>query len=225
MDYVTIGLIGGIAFSLALATQVINKLMINEKQVDQMNVDMKSMQKELKTLDPKSKEFSQKQEKMLDINLSRMKMQFKPMMITFLPYILIFYVISGMFSFAPIMVGSTVDVLITGEGHVYSECLGLDQDIDGKLEKQVTIGSEGCIVAIGDTETEIALGGSEPISFSSQEIDFQMTPPEKEYIPLPVSLPLVGDSLGWLGVFITFSFSSSMILSKLLKGKYLRKWE
>jgi uncharacterized membrane protein (DUF106 family) len=225
IDYLSILAIGGVSSGLALLTQIINKLMINEKKADEMTNEMNSIQKELKTLDPKSKEFSNKQEKMLDINLDRMKMQFKPMFVTFLPYIIMFYIVSGFFAYGTIVVGSTVDLSISGNGHVYSDCLGIDKDVINKLSEKVNITSENCTMTLGNTTTTLELGKNKPILFTAENMEINIMPPSREYIPLPVSLPIVGDSLGWLGVFIIFSFASSAILSKLLKGKYLRKWE
>jgi uncharacterized membrane protein (DUF106 family) len=225
IDYISILIIGGISSGLALLTQIINKLMINEKRADEMTNEMNRIQKELKTIDPKSKEFSDKQEKMLDINLDRMKMQFKPMFVTFLPYIIMFYILAGVFAYGPIVVGSTVGLSITGSGHVYSDCLGINKDVIDKLSEKVNITSENCTLTLGKTTTAIELGNNKPISFTAENMAINIMPPGRKYIPLPVSLPFVGDSLGWLGTYIIFSFIASAIISKLLKGRYLRKWE
>ena len=225
MDYVGIFTIGGIAMGLSLMTQLVNKLTINENKVERITKEMNDINKELKTLSPKSKEFETKQEKMLDINLDRMKMQFKPMMFTFIPYIIIFSIISGTFAYNPLEMGSTIEMSISGTGHVYSECFDLDQNITKKFQETLVIGSENCTMILGSTETQIELGQKQIVSFGAEDLKIQITPEEKTYIELPVSIPIAGDSIEWIGVFILFSFASSMVLSKLLKGKQLRKWE
>ena len=48
--------IAGIAVGLSVMTIIINKLLINEKMVNETREKMKELQKELKGIDPKSKE-------------------------------------------------------------------------------------------------------------------------------------------------------------------------
>ena len=98
----------GLGVGLSAMTILINKLMINEKLVNTTKEKIKELQKEIKGLDVKSKEFKEKQEKILDMNFVIMKQQFKPMFITFLPYIIVFYLVGGMFAYAPIDVGSHI---------------------------------------------------------------------------------------------------------------------
>jgi uncharacterized membrane protein (DUF106 family) len=225
VDYIGIMIIAAVACGLSLMTQIVNKIMINEKKADRMTVEISTIQKDLQKLDTKSKEFEQKQEKMMDMNLERMKMQMKPLLVTFLPYIIIFYFITGALAYGVIAPGTNVSVLITGTGHVTSECLGIDQDITEDFKKSLTVGSEDCKITLGAVETAIKTGGKEPINFNSDTLQLQIMPPQKTYIPLPVSLPMVGNSLEWLGTFVLFSFISSIILTKVLKGRYLRNWE
>lgn len=215
-----------IAFGLSLMTQIVNKLVINEKQVDQNREDIKKYQKELKGMDPKSKEFQEIQDKLLDKNFWIMKQQFRPMMFTFLPYIIVFYFLSSMLAYSPIAVGSVVDMQITGIGTIQSDCLNLNTAVSGKYASDVTIGTEDCSITVDGTELNMDLIGSQNIrKFDAENLKITIKPPEKEYIKLPLSLPLVGNSLGWLGTFIFSSLISSLFLTKVLKGRYLRKWD
>lgn len=225
VELLQLGMVIGFAFGLSLLSQVINKLMINERRTDKNREEMKKIQGELKGLDPKSKEFSEKQNRMLDINMEIMKQQFKPMLFTFVPYIFIFYLMSSMLAYAPIAVGTTVGVNILGSGNVFSDCLNLNQTVTDTFNTAAQVKSETCKVTLGSSELDLDLVGKQGIvEKEAGGMKLRITPPGNIYIPLPVSLPIVGDSLGWLGTFVLFSFISSLILSKLLKGRYLRKW-
>ncbi len=219
-------IVAGTAIGLAFLTQLINKLLINEKFVDETREKMKKMQKELKGIDVKSKEFQQKQDKILEMNFALMKQQFKPMFVTFVPYIVIFYLLGGLFSYAPISVGSQIQIDVSGNALIESPCLGLNETIQGKGTLIATVNSENCKILINGNEANISLiGASNEINLNVEDVALKILPPKQVFINLPFDLPVVGNQIGWLGTFIIFSFATSMILNKALKGIYLRKWE
>ena len=215
-----------LASGLSLFTQVVNKLTINEKQADKYRADIKKLQNELKGLDPKSDEFNKKQDEMLDKNMWIMKQQFKPMMFTFLPYIIVFYFLTPIFAYNTIAVGSMVNVNVAGTGTIFSDCLHIDTAVSGSFKNITAVSSDDCTAKFGTTELALDLVGSSSVkTYEANGLKMTVTPPEKVYIPLPISIPLAGKSLGWLGTFIWSSLFASLILTKLLKGIYFRKWE
>lgn len=215
-----------LAAGLSLMTQIVNKLMINEKKTDQYRKDINDVQKELKTMDPKSAEFTKKQDEMLDKNMWIMKQQFKPMMVTLLPYLIVFYFLTPIFAYNPIMLGSTVSVSISGTGDVFSECLNIDTTVSGSFKNITTIQSDNCTASFGNANLNLDLIGASSIkTYEANGLKMTVMPPEKIYVPLPISIPFAGNSLGWLGTFIWSSLITSLILTKVLKGRYLRKWE
>ena len=214
------------AIALASSVQLINKLMINEKFVDESRAKMTKMQKDLKGVDIKSKHYQETQEKIIDMNLSMMKQQMKPMIFTFIPYIIGFWLLGAMFGFMVIGVGSDITFEVNGDATIVSECLDLNKTIDGKEKFTATVSSENCSMMIDGKEMDITLIGAEaPIELKTDNAKIVISPPKQVILELPFEIPYVGSKLGWLGTFIIFSFSTSMILSKALKGKYLRKWE
>lgn len=226
MDY-TILIVALVALGVTSLTQLINKLLINEKFTDNAREKMKELQNKLKTFtDSKSKEFIQVQDELLDINFKIMKQQMKPMIFTFVPYIFIYWLLASAFAYAPITVGSNVTVKMNGHGMIYADCLGLNQTIDGYKEGTYTVNSGACLLAVNNSTANLSLSGNTGIiSNNIGGVDVSIVPPKNRIIPLPFSLPYVGDSFGWLGTFIIFSLIFSVILGKALKGKYLRKWE
>ncbi len=215
-----------IAIGLSAMTQIINKLLINEKFVDKSREKIKKMQEEIKGYDSTSKEFRKKQEEIINLNFTLMKQQFKPMIFTFLPYIIVFYFLGTMFAFNPIIVGSNIDVIVSGSGIIESECLNLNETFEGKEIFEVNVQQNDCEIFINSQEVEIELiGNKEEIIENVGDNKVEIRPEKRTFLSLPFSLPFIGDEIGWLGTFIIFSFASSMILNKTLKGIYLRKWD
>ncbi len=215
-----------VAIGLSVMTQLINKLLINEKFVEKSREKIKNMQKEIKNLEPKSKEFRKNQEEIIDLNFKLMKQQFKPMIFTFLPYILAFYFLGSMFAFMPMAVGSQINVHVSGSGIIESECLGLNETFQNKEIFNVEIQSNDCEIIVNDNEVELNLiGKQEEVTASVGDVNIKLEPEKRIFLNLPFNIPFIGNELGWLGTFIMFSFASSLILNKSLKGVYLRKWE
>lgn len=218
-------LVAGLGIGLSALTILINKLMINEKLVDETREKIKKLQKELKDLDPKSKEFQEKQEKILDLNTVIMKQQFKPMFITFLPYIIVFYLVGNIFAFSPIDVGSNILLEVKGNNAtIVSDCLGINETISGNHVFHSTVGSANCTIFINGEKIDNIIGKKDVFDMNIGNTYVKITPPKKVFINLPFKLPFFGDKIGWLGTFILFSFATSMVLNRALKGVYLRKW-
>lgn len=215
-----------VGIGVSVLTQMLNKLLINEKQMDESKARMKELQTKLKTItDIKSKEFTQMQDEILDINFKMMRQQFKPMIFTFAPYLLIFYFMSGAFAYLPFDVGSEVTVKLDGNGDIFAECLGLSQSVSGHYEAQHQLTSTDCEFVVNNNNATQSLADKKEIVVQdAYGIRIELVPPKHKFIPLPFTLPYVGDALGWLGTFILTSLVSSVILGRALKGRYLRKW-
>lgn len=215
-----------IAIGLSVMTQLINKLLINEKFVDKSREKIKKMQEEIKGLEHTSKEFRKKQEEIINLNFTLMKQQFKPMIFTFLPYIIVFYFLGTMFAFNPIMVGSNIDVIVSGSGVIESDCLNLNETFEGKEIFEVEVQKNDCEIFIDNQELKIELiGKQEEIVENIGNNEIEIRPEKRTFLSLPFNIPFIGNEIGWLGTFIIFSFASSIILNKSLKGVYLRKWD
>ncbi len=218
--------VSGIAIGLSVITILINKLLINEKLVNDSRERMKKLQKELKEVDPKSKEYHEKQDELLNINMTIMKQQFKPMFITFLPYIIVFYIIGASFAYAPIGVGSQIHFDISGNGHLAIPCAGINETFSKSQSMDATINSSDCKVFINGNEVNTSiLGASKVVNIAKDNLTVKITPHKLVFIKLPFSLPWMGSEIGWLGTYILISLVTSSILNKALKNVYLRKWE
>ena len=212
---------------ISLLSQLINKLLINEKRSDEGRARMKELQRKVKTVtDIKSKEYTQIQDEILDINFKIMKQQMKPMIFTFLPYIFVFYILAGAFAYMPLDVGTNVTVKITGNGMIYADCMDLNQTVNGTFVESFIVKSTDCTIVMNNNTINQSLADkTEIVSNNGGGMTMEVTPPKNIVLTLPFSIPFIGNSLGWLGTYILFSFVFSILLSKALKGRYLRKWD
>jgi uncharacterized membrane protein (DUF106 family) len=216
-----------VALGASCITQLINKLMVNEKYVDGARAKMKGLQEKLKTItDIKSPDFTKAQDELLDINFNIMKQQMKPTFVTFIPYLFLYWLMSSTFAYAAMDIGSNVTLKITGTGNYAIDCISFNQTVTGSYEGVHVLSAGDCHFSVANVTTnQSVLGKKEIVSQSIGSNEISLIPSKNRVIPLPVSLPYVGDALGWLGTFVLFSLIFSLVLGKALKGKYLRKWE
>ena len=76
---------------ITLVSTLITKWLTNQKHLKSMKVRQKQIQKDLKNCKPGDKQFEELQSEMLQITMVMMKSSFKPMLITFVPFLILFY--------------------------------------------------------------------------------------------------------------------------------------
>lgn len=214
-----------VAFLVSITTQIVNKLFINEKKADENNKRMKEIQVKLKGLEPNSHEFAKHQEEVLDLSLVNMKQQFKPMLITIIPFLLVFQMLSMMYAYAPIDINSTVKVAVGGNGIVDIPCLGINETVTKSLTTNAVF-TGNCSGLVGGMNTTVDLLGKTKVeTYQVGDLKMSVTPPKLVFFVLPFSIPFFGNKLGWLGIYFASALIFSTVLNKALKGVYLRKWQ
>jgi len=87
-----------ISLGVVLASQFAHMKLTNREMMTEMKNEIKKLRKKLKELSPKDKEFIEIQNKMINLNMKMMKESLKPTMVTFLPFLLIFWLLSSIYS-------------------------------------------------------------------------------------------------------------------------------
>lgn len=202
-----------ISFFLSLVFVIANKILVNQDKLKHVKKEMKKIQEEIKKARKKNneKEMSKLWEKSMKMNHQQLTMVLKPMVVSMLLIFMVF----------PWMKFTYGDVIspVNDSSFVF-EYMDHENEfsIDFKPDDAVTIKDmlSGKLYVSGDTV--IILGrewiigydppkdeGSQPtVVFSSMKVK------------LPVSIPFVGDTVGWLGFYILMSIPSTIILRKLL---------
>ncbi len=93
-------IIAFISIALAIMSALVRKAVLDMKKLKQMKEEMKEQQRIMKeaTKSGDTKKMQKAQEHLMKLTMENMKYSFKPMLITFIPFIIIFYWLQGQYS-------------------------------------------------------------------------------------------------------------------------------
>jgi uncharacterized membrane protein (DUF106 family) len=87
-----------ISIGTTLISQAVYQLMVDHNFVDKAKEDIKELQKKLKGLNPKQKEYTHTLNRQMDLNMKLFKQTMKPSMVTIIPFLLIFAFMSRVYT-------------------------------------------------------------------------------------------------------------------------------
>lgn len=93
-------IIAVISIALAIMSALVRKAVLDMKKLKQMKEEMKEQQRIMKesTKSGDTKKMQKAQEHLMKLTMENMKYSFKPMLITFIPFIIIFYWLQGQYT-------------------------------------------------------------------------------------------------------------------------------
>jgi uncharacterized membrane protein (DUF106 family) len=105
---------------LGLLTTIAHKYMTDQKLMRNARDEMKKLQTKMRSHKDNPKKLLEVQNKMMSYNMDIMKQSFRPLLVTFIPVIIIFGWISAATVYVPIMPdeGFTTTVTVVGDGSV-----------------------------------------------------------------------------------------------------------
>ncbi len=199
---------------LALVFVIANKLMVNQDKLKHVKAEMKKIQAEIKKAKGKNndKELSKLWEKSMKINHQQLTMVLKPMVVSML---LIFMVFPWMkFAYGDV-VSPINDSSVVFTYSDFETAFDVGETTDGL--PVVIDSTSGKSYKIGD---KVVILGREWI-IDYKEAKNEDDPPSIVFktmkVKLPVSVPFVGQFVGWLGFYIIVSIPATIILRKLLR--------
>jgi uncharacterized membrane protein (DUF106 family) len=220
-----------ISFVLSFLSVLASKYMTNQKMMKQHREEMKELQKKARKLQKENPQKAMAMQKdMMEKNMSIMKESFKPMIITIIPFLLIFAWLNANFTYlplqpdAPFNMSAELDVdeglatlsMIPNESITYvtNQTVAIK---DGMAE-WVLKGGEGIYTATFtvnnqsvDQDVRIGTGYETPVK--KQDGVFKKTTIENESLKVNV----LGLRMGWIWAYIIFSLVFSLAMRKLLK--------
>lgn len=228
-----------LSFLVSLISVVITKYATNQSVMKDLKDQLKAYQEQAKKLKENPEAAMDVQKKAMDVNMKYMMHNMRATLFTFLPIILIFGWMSSHLAFAPILSGQEFVVALAftpdAKGNV---TMTVPEGLELATEAVKPVGATVKYSVKAEKEGEYLLdltyGGktySQPVvvgetmqgaisekqvkqdGFQSIKIEYA----QLKVIQFPFSLPLFGESLGWLGTYIIFAIVFSMVLRKLLK--------
>lgn len=220
-----------IAFILSLFSVFATKVMTDQKKMKSHREELKKMQKKLREASKKDPKKAMKmQAEMMEVNMVVMKESFKPMLLTLIPFLLVFGWLNASFSFVPIAAGDTFTVsaeVVDGIDVVSlevlpSESINVTNNSVSVIDNIATfelIGSAGeyTLQYTADNQTveqDLLIGKTYAVPEKKQDSPvFKTTTINNE----DVKVHIFKWDVGWFWGYIIFSLLFSIILRKLLK--------
>lgn len=222
-----------IAIGVGVAGQLAYLFVVDQEIVRSGKVKMKELQKQLREVkrdDPKFKEiYSQ----LMSENTKVLKQSMKPTFVTFVPFIIIFLVMSAFFSYVPISTGSPIQMVLSGSVNgsltFQNNCMTINHSsnltiVSSKLPDQfsATINSGQCTAFLSQSGTVsnttfgglIGATGSKTYKLGNASLAF--SPNALIVASLPFSLPFIGSQINWFWAYLFFSLISSLTLNRVL---------
>lgn len=218
---------------LGLVSTLLQKYLTNQAKLKRLRDDTKKMQKQMKELKDPEKVMKM-QQKMLPIQMEMMKESFKPLLVTMIPFLLVFFWLSHHFAFHAI-----------APNEPFTVTAHFDDGISGvatlAASPGVTIADPNASVQEGKAVWELVAGAGEydlNLTFGGQTITRSvLISSEREYVtpkqpfrgavtsfdvdnkkllPLGDGFNLFGWYPGWIAYYILLSIPISLGLKKLL---------
>jgi uncharacterized membrane protein (DUF106 family) len=225
-----------LAVVLALLSTLLQKYLTDQAKMRRLRDDTKKYQEQMKKLRDKPDQMMKVQQKILPIQMELMKESFKPLLVTLIPFLLIFFWLSNHFAYYEIqpnqqfVVSAKFEEGITGNATLSAEGLQIEQPVqtvqqkDGEgYAKWLVKGPEGT------HKLDLSFAGAtitRDVLISTERIYEQPVMPKRGTItefnvendkltPLG-NFNLWGWYPGWIFYYIVLSIPLSLLLKKLL---------
>ena len=230
-----IGVIAVILISIAVGAsgQIAYLLIVDHEMVRTSKAKIKELQVKMKGMKPDHPEFKPTYSELMAENSKIMKQSMKPTFITFVPFLVIFLLMSSYFSYAPVAIGSPITAVFSGNinGTLFStnNCVTFNGHSnvsifsnDTALKMTANVTKTGPCTLFLLTSGKIynksfsLVGKSkvQTITLNSSKVEF--TPNTFIITKLPFSLPLIGNELNWYWAYLIITFITSITLNRIL---------
>lgn len=222
-----------IGIGVGVSGQIAYLLIVDHELVRNSKTKMKEIQKQLKLVKPGDPQFKELYSQLMAENSKVMKQSFKPTFVTFVPFIIVFLLMSSYFSYVPIATGSSVQAIISGQINgtlsFQSNCIQINKSsnltlVSDKLpiELPAVVNSAQCVSFLSQAGIVRNVSINDLVG-STQEKTYQIGNSTLSFVPnplvvvtLPFSIPLIGNQLSWFWTYLICSLVSSLTLNRIL---------
>jgi uncharacterized membrane protein (DUF106 family) len=223
-----------VSLAVGISGQLADMIIVDHEVVRASKGKVKELQAFLKTIKREDPKFMETYNQIMAENSKVMKQTMKPTFITFVPFLIVFLIMSSFFSFAPIAVGTPIHVVLSGSVNgtllATNNCLTLDNSTNVSIISNGTqqtfvssVNSVPCSLALTESNSShynVSLvglvGSSQSKAYQLGGLKMNFQPNALELFSLPFSIPLIGNQLNWFWVYLIISFLSSITLNRVL---------
>ncbi|HIH24978.1 TPA: DUF106 domain-containing protein [Candidatus Woesearchaeota archaeon] len=224
-----------LASLLALISTLLQKYLTDQAKMKRLRDDTKKYQEQMKRLREDPEKLLKVQQKVMPIQMELMKESFKPLLVTLVPFLLVFFWLSSHFAYFPIEPNTPFTVSATFEEGVGGVAVlgGASVLTIDSPERNVKDGAASWVVKgpAGEHYLNLTFAGATferkvlitderaylqpqmPLSGTVKSFDVG----NKKLTPLGDGFSLFGWHPGWIFYYILLSIPLSLLLKKLLK--------
>ncbi|MGC8533608.1 MAG: EMC3/TMCO1 family protein [Candidatus Parvarchaeum sp.] len=224
-----------ISIAVGASGQIAYLFIVDHELVRASKARIKELQQKMKGMKPDHPEFKPTYSELMSENSKIMKQSMKPTFITFVPFLIVFLLMSSYFSYAPVALGSPITATFSGNinGTLFSanNCITFNGhnnisisifSNDTSLKMTANITKSGTCTLLLSTSGKVynksfsLVGQSkvQTITLNSSKVEF--IPNTFIVTKLPFSLPLIGNELNWYWTYLIITFITSITLNRIL---------
>ncbi len=223
-----------VSITVGASGQVAYLYLIDHEMLKTSKVKLKELQQQLKQFKPGDENFKQLYSQIMAENSKMMKQSFKPTYVTIIPFLIIFLVMSAYLSTVPIVVGSSVHMVLSGAVNgtlsFSSACVTISNSSNitissTKLPQGFTArtNSATCTAFLSqngktyNASLSGLIGSHATKTYKLANASMVFTPNPVVVAKLPFSLPFIGNIINWFWAYVFFSFLASITLNRIFK--------
>ncbi len=222
-----------ISIAVGASGQIAYLFIVDHEMVRTSKARIKELQQKMKGMKPDHPEFKPTYSQLMSENSKIMKQSMKPTFITFVPFLIVFLLMSSYFSYVPVVMGSpisatfsgkingslfSVDNCMTFNGHsnisIFSNDTALKLNVNATKPGNCTIAMLSNGKEYNSTFSLVGTSHTHTVTLNSTKIEF--VPNTLIVANLPFSLPLIGNKLNWYWAYLLITFITSIGLNKVL---------
>ena len=222
-----------IAIAVGVSRQLAYLFIVDHEMVRVSKGKIKEFQQQLKALKPGDENFKLLYSQLMSENSQIRKQTMKPTFVTFVPFIIIFLIMSSFFSYIPMSVGSVIQTTISGPVNgtlIFSNgCITINNSSDITLASKnlplqmaATVNSGVCTMFLvqNGSKSNMSLSGligsTQTKTYNVNGVSLSFNPNPLIIANLPFSIPLIGNQINWFWAYLIFSLISSLTLNRVL---------
>ncbi len=222
-----------ISIAVGASGQIAYLFIVDHEMIRNSKLKIKELQQKMKGMKPDHPEFKPTYSELMSENSKIMKQSMKPTFITFVPFLVVFLLMSSYFSYAPVMLGTPITATFSGNinGTLFSanNCVTFNGHSnvsifsnDTSLSMKANATKSGTCTLFLSTQGKV-YNNSFSLVGNSKVQTIPLNSSKVEFIPntfivakLPFSLPLIGDQLNWYWAYLIITFVTSITLNRVL---------
>ncbi len=222
-----------ISIAVGASGQIAYLFIVDHEMVRTSKAKIKELQTKMKGMKPDHPEFKPTYSQLMSENSKIMKQSMKPTFITFVPFLIVFLLMSSYFSYVPVAVGSPITATFSGNinGSLFSNnsCITFNgnknisifsNDSSLKLNVSATTAGNCTVVLLSNgkmyNSTFSLVGSSGPKTISLNSTKLKFIPNTFIVANLPFSIPIIGNKLNWYWAYLIITFVTSIALNRIL---------